>query len=295
MFKIADFEVIRHGIDHSDYFQGCGTAFTRFSEVATGIGNDEREALDNCLEFIAQSHRLEPGAIDRLTDEILTCETFDDEYTVDDYLRGEGFDPQEDEDLPYFFLSIRYNLENVDYDTDLTAYRYMGDINLTCGGMFVNLENWGYGYADVVEVTDLASACGCVGQLLLVEHKTVLTERWSKQGHGEIVSYWDNWKSALSCCGPTPRDLLTLDLEGKRWALVSALSGYGRYDQDDSWDGYCSPACMVVALGTREETPDDQDGWRVDHRVYSEAEFIDYVLRVHVRPQGFVVEVSTHE
>ena len=47
------YELLDHGVDHSQYFQGCGTAHTDYDECATGIGNDPREALDDCLDQIA--------------------------------------------------------------------------------------------------------------------------------------------------------------------------------------------------------------------------------------------------
>lgn len=54
MRQIAEFELIDHGIEHSQYFQGCGVAFTRFTNVVTGIGNNPADAIDDCLEQIAQ-------------------------------------------------------------------------------------------------------------------------------------------------------------------------------------------------------------------------------------------------
>ena len=51
-----DYELIDHGIDHAQYFQGCGTAFTEFDHVVTGCGSNFAEALDECLEMIAQDH-----------------------------------------------------------------------------------------------------------------------------------------------------------------------------------------------------------------------------------------------
>ena len=50
--RIGEFEVIDHGIEHSQYFQGCGV--TSFANVVTGIGNNPAEAIDDCLEQIAQ-------------------------------------------------------------------------------------------------------------------------------------------------------------------------------------------------------------------------------------------------
>ena len=53
MKKILSYEIINHGVDHSDYFQGCGTAFTEFDIAVTGIGNNAKEAYEDCLEQLA--------------------------------------------------------------------------------------------------------------------------------------------------------------------------------------------------------------------------------------------------
>ena len=50
----ADFEFVRHGIEHEQYFQGCGVAFTRWTNAVTGIGSTEAEAFDDALEMLAQ-------------------------------------------------------------------------------------------------------------------------------------------------------------------------------------------------------------------------------------------------
>lgn len=53
MKPINDFELIHHGMMFSDYFQGCGTSI--YQDVATGIGADLNEAIDDALEQLAQS------------------------------------------------------------------------------------------------------------------------------------------------------------------------------------------------------------------------------------------------
>ena len=54
MKKVREFEVVDLGIDCPDYFQGFGCAFTSFDHCAYGIGENPAEALDDCLEVIAQ-------------------------------------------------------------------------------------------------------------------------------------------------------------------------------------------------------------------------------------------------
>jgi len=65
---ITDYEILRHGVEHSQYFQGCGVSFTRFSEVSTGIGYTEREALLVAIETARQAL---PDGIEFPEDDVL--------------------------------------------------------------------------------------------------------------------------------------------------------------------------------------------------------------------------------
>lgn len=49
--KITAWEILNHGMEHSQYFQGCGVAY--YTDVATGIGDNAREAYDDALEQLA--------------------------------------------------------------------------------------------------------------------------------------------------------------------------------------------------------------------------------------------------
>jgi hypothetical protein len=49
-----DFEVIDHGVDHEQYFPGCGVALTEFTDCATGTGESAHDALEDALESLAQ-------------------------------------------------------------------------------------------------------------------------------------------------------------------------------------------------------------------------------------------------
>ena len=52
---LGDFQIQYLGIDSPSYFPGYGTAFTPFRFCAYGIGDTEEEALEDCLEMMAQS------------------------------------------------------------------------------------------------------------------------------------------------------------------------------------------------------------------------------------------------
>jgi hypothetical protein len=53
--QVQAYEILDHGIDYSQYFPGCGTSLTEFTDVATGIGSNYAEALDDALESLAQN------------------------------------------------------------------------------------------------------------------------------------------------------------------------------------------------------------------------------------------------
>jgi hypothetical protein len=279
MKTLAKFEVVYHGPEHSQYFQGCGVAFTDYDFVVTGAGDSWSDALADALDQLCQSH-------DEKRDTDAICNRITDDF-LDDFERDKK-DPEkcqieEEEEDWYVYLSIRYSLEECDEIPRNWAddYCYFGDRDLLYGGLFLDLSEWKYGYVPAVEITDLGSACGAEG-LFLIEHKTILVERWTRQGwNEETYCYWDNWESALKCCGPSPGDLLRMDSEGRKIALAYALNGYGRVDPDDAWDNYQSPAHTIVAVGHRGDAK-EVDGWKIDERVFSEREFYELVLRDHL-------------
>ncbi len=106
-----EFEILNHGIDNPQYFQGCGVYGTEFEHIATGCGESELEALDDALEQIAQT------APDRFTErlELAILEQYgkpsEDQIPWEEY--GVEFnDDGELTDYPdlYYYISIRYNV-----------------------------------------------------------------------------------------------------------------------------------------------------------------------------------------
>lgn len=55
MKQIQDFEIINHGPEHEQYFQGCGVSFTKFDECYTGYGWNAKDAYEDALEGMAQA------------------------------------------------------------------------------------------------------------------------------------------------------------------------------------------------------------------------------------------------
>ena len=57
--SINSFQVLDHGVQHEQYFQGCGTAFTPFESVATGIGESPYDAMEDALEQLAHEWEID--------------------------------------------------------------------------------------------------------------------------------------------------------------------------------------------------------------------------------------------
>ena len=53
--QLGDWQWIDHGIEHEQYFQGCGVSFTEFTDCYTGIGASAQEAADDAAEQAAMS------------------------------------------------------------------------------------------------------------------------------------------------------------------------------------------------------------------------------------------------
>ena len=99
-----EYEIIDHGVCGSQYFQGCGTTFTSYSECVTGIGNGPQEALKDACEQLACSS---DGDIDfsELDQEPMMI---DSDYTKDTVPEIGDEYPELDNEI-YHYISIRWN------------------------------------------------------------------------------------------------------------------------------------------------------------------------------------------
>jgi len=101
--KVTEFEGIDHGIDNPSYFQGCGTAFTSFEHVQTGTADNPREALEDCLEMIAQGeHNIDTDDLKRrILEEYNEGKDFPEKPSAHDDLMDANFpttpEPEEDD------------------------------------------------------------------------------------------------------------------------------------------------------------------------------------------------------
>ena len=107
-FIISDWDIVDHGIESSQYFQGCGVAFTDFEHVATGCGDNPQEALNDCLEQIAmQSVEIDPR-LEKIVADYPLEPSAEDRYEFELAL--------EPSDMHYY-VSIRYNRQFSHTDT----------------------------------------------------------------------------------------------------------------------------------------------------------------------------------
>ncbi len=51
--KVIEYEIINHGMEHSQYFRGYGVSGTRYTHVWTGIGDSAKEAYSDALDQMA--------------------------------------------------------------------------------------------------------------------------------------------------------------------------------------------------------------------------------------------------
>jgi hypothetical protein len=102
--RVSDYQLIDHGIDHSQYFPGCGTAFTPYDHCVTGCGDNFAEALDDALEMMAQGTDA-PDDIDAFEKEMLADEELTEWPSAPSVSEEEQFNENY-----HYFVSIRYNL-----------------------------------------------------------------------------------------------------------------------------------------------------------------------------------------
>lgn len=67
---IKDYEVRDHGVENSQYFQGCGISFTRFDHCATGCGSEHAlEAIKDAIDILAQDGYEVTELLDQILDD----------------------------------------------------------------------------------------------------------------------------------------------------------------------------------------------------------------------------------
>jgi hypothetical protein len=105
--KVREFELCDFGIDHCQYFQGIGTSLSSFTEATYGVGDNPREALDDCLEIVAQQG-FDTEDLERRICEEMGWKTLDDCPTTPSVSDDEEL---ADDDCceVYYHFGIRWN------------------------------------------------------------------------------------------------------------------------------------------------------------------------------------------
>jgi hypothetical protein len=100
---------------------------------------------------------------------------------------------------------------------------YVGDRNILEGGTAVRVNRM-FGYADVVEMTDMGSAAGCDGAVLMTTGSVVLDRA--------KLTDRRRFRSALQTCGLTMAELGKMDRDTRSAELARAVWVYGFRDEE---------------------------------------------------------------
>ena len=52
---LKQYEIINHGYENHQYFQGCGVSWTDFTHCFTGCGSNAKEAYEDALDIAFQT------------------------------------------------------------------------------------------------------------------------------------------------------------------------------------------------------------------------------------------------
>jgi len=96
--KVTDYELLDCGIEHSQYFQGVGTAFSKFDYAYVGVGDDYGEAINDALEQAACSGHEVP-----ITDEELQADI--------DATNDVSCSDEEYHDEIYYYAAVRVKVD----------------------------------------------------------------------------------------------------------------------------------------------------------------------------------------
>lgn len=105
--KVTDYELLDHGVDHAQYFPGCGVAYTQFDYVQTGAGENFSEALNDALEMIAQTEdNINIQDLENRINQDFGFKSSDDWPTKPE---ANADTPEGEDSELYYYVSIRYN------------------------------------------------------------------------------------------------------------------------------------------------------------------------------------------
>lgn len=86
MKTVTGHEILNHGVEGSQYFQGCGVSHTEYTDVYTGIGDSAHEALEDALEQAACSDWDVESIENNLSEDITVPEDAEDESELHHFI-----------------------------------------------------------------------------------------------------------------------------------------------------------------------------------------------------------------
>lgn len=132
------------------------------------------------------------------------------------------------------------------------------DVDLEYGGIFIKDEKYWF---DVIRITDLVSACGADGQIM-VEALTTDFDQLDKNKLKSVLSFTDS------------KRLLTskyVTKAYKRLLLAADMVGYGLYDPVDN--PYHGPNTPFIAILDRVDYRESREKWEVNVKGWGQAAF----------------------
>lgn len=137
----------------------------------------------------------------------------------------------------------------------MTKYYYTGDVDIRCGGKWLDLSTFDDDYVACIEVTDLESAIGFTNAYLIERGSIYLGDK-------------DNWQKCLDCCGWKLSDL-DMSTENGKAMLCEAIMAYRGMDQDYS---------ETIVIG-RDSLMESREGWTADRRLRANVNLRKWVMR----------------
>ena len=119
-------------------------------------------------------------------------------------------------------------------------WEYIGDIDIECGGTYFNMSTFNDGYVDALRITNLGSAIGFNGAIMI--EKIVVNGTTDKE----------RIKQAIDDGYPDDHKITDLD-------IVFDLMQYGHYDM--GWDCYSED---IETIQTEKDNPMEFDGWEAE-------------------------------
>ncbi len=109
MLTITDFEVCDEGIHFPDYYSGFGCSCARFNNACVGIGSNPMEALDDCLDSMAQGQIEADIDLDEFKKQILAdFPDFTDDAKME-RISAETNELSNEHETAWYHIGIRWN------------------------------------------------------------------------------------------------------------------------------------------------------------------------------------------